>query len=50
MVVSGSGAIINGGNAGATAHWVEAYGIVGIVGAIACGRRTRRFGVGFTGG
>ena len=50
MVVSGSGAIINGGKAGATAHWVEAYGIVGIVGAIVWGSHTRRFGVGFTGG
>ena len=41
---------ITGGNAGAMAHWVEACGFVGVVGAVVWGRHARRFIVGFTGG
>ena len=47
-LVCGGG--ITGGNAGAMAHWVEACGFVGVVGAVVWGRHARRFRVGFTGG
>ena len=48
--VSGVGARVKGGKAGATAHWFDTCGIVGISGAVVWGRHAGQFGVDFTSG